>query len=156
MALISTSNTYTTQTTAANRTGISSGDRSLFFEGVTVAATTGHINLIMVPPGRVRVLPKLSGFIMANGAATAEVSIGTAAYQASNGVAVAAVADSLMTAALVNTCVLGSARTIMTMPANGGLLLDSVEGVGITATVTVANTAANGTYSGWITWSYLG
>jgi len=155
MAVIANSNQYATQTTI-NRTGISSGVRCLYFEGATATADVGTINLIRLPPGRMRILPKLSGFLCADMDADANISIGTAAYTATNGATVVADVDALKTLALVNTCVLANARTIMQQPANGGLLVDSLDGVTITATVVSANTVAANTFSGWIAYSYLG
>jgi hypothetical protein len=130
--------------------------RSRYFEGVTATADTGTINLIKLGPGKIRILPGLSSFLCSNMAATANVSIGTAAYTANNGTAVAAATAALKAEGLVNACVLANSYSIMANVANTGLLVDSLSGVTITATIGTANTAANGTYSGYITYVYLG
>ena len=127
-----------------------------FFNGVTATADTGTLNLLVLPPGKIRIYPYgLSGFLCANMAEGANISIGLSAYTAANGAAVAAAVDALMAAALVNTAVLANAPTLMANVANGGLLVESMSGVTVTATVTDAATAANGTFSGWLTYSVL-
>lgn len=155
MALISTSNQYTQQT-GVSKQGVSTGVNTLFFEGVTATADVGTINFIMLPPGRLRILTQQSGFLCANMVAAANISIGTSAYTATNGVTVAAAPAVLKAVGLVNACVLANAPTLLANVANAGLLIDSLDGVGIYGTVATNNTVANGTYSGWITYSYLG
>ncbi|MEN6537924.1 MAG: hypothetical protein ABFD60_07840 [Bryobacteraceae bacterium] len=149
------SNQYANQI-SVQRSGSPGELKDFFFEGVTATADTGTINFVKLPPGRLRILPGLSQFLCSNMAATANISIGTAAYTATNGAAVAASVDALKAAGLVNACVLANSYTIMANVANTGLLIDSLDGVTITGTVTTANTAVNGTYSGHIAFTYLG
>jgi hypothetical protein len=149
------SNQYTQQTTIS-RGGLPCETKTVFFEGATATADTGTINFIKLPPGKLRVMTHMSGFLCANMAATANISIGTAAYTAANGAAVSAATAALKAVGLVNACVLANAPTIMANVANAALLLDSLDGVTITGTVSTANTVVSNTYSGWITYSYLG
>lgn len=144
------SNQYTNQTSVL-RDGEPGQSKTFFFEGVTATAATGTIYLTKLPPGKLRILPGLSSFLCSNMAATANISIGYAAHVASNGAAVTADVDALKAEGLVNACVLANSYNIMANVANTGLLLDSQSGVDITATVGTANTAVNGTYSGYIT-----
>lgn len=152
MAVISNSTQYTQQTTV-NRTGLTTGTKTLYFEGSTASAATGTINFIKLPPGKIRILAAQSSLIMANGAATANIAVGTAAYTAANGTAVAAATASIQAARLINAHVVATSNLV---PVNAGVLVDSLEGVVITGTVSTANTAANGAYEGYITYSYLG
>lgn len=148
------SNQYTNQISVL-RDGEPGDMKSKYFEGVTATAATGTINFVKLPPGKLRVLPGLSSFLCSNMAAGANISIGTAAYTAANGTAVVADVDALKAAGLANACVLANSYTIMANVANTGLLLDSLDGVVVTGT-TDANTAVNGTYSGYVTYVYLG
>ena len=152
MAVISNSTQYTAQQSVA-RSGEPGDTRTFFFSGTTVNAAQGEINFITLPPGRIRVIPGLSSLIMANGAATANVSVGHAAYKAANGVAVAANAVLLQAARLVNAHI---AATSNLVPVNAGVLFDSQDGIVIQGTVSTANTAANGAYEGTIVFAYLG
>lgn len=139
------SNQYTNQTSV-----LRSGEPGMprFFEGTTTAAT-GTAYLIKLPPGKIRVIGRLSGFIIAN-AATANVSLGHAAYTATNGANVAANTVHFMAASLLNTCDnIINASAAFDAVANGGALFDSLTGVDVTATVTDANAAA-GAFSGWV------
>lgn len=145
------SNQYTNQISVL-RDGEPGKTRTVFFEGVTATAATGTIYFVKLPPGKIRILPGLSSFLCSNMAGGANISIGTAAYTASNGAAVSAATAALKAVGLVNACVLANSYNIMANVANTGLLLDSQSGVDITGTVTDANTAANGTYSGYITY----
>lgn len=149
------SNQYTLQT-SVRRNGEPGEMKSRFFEGVTATADTGTINLVKLPPGKLRIFPGLSSFLCSNMAATANISIGYAAHTASNGAAVVADVDALKAEGLVNACVLANSYNIMANVANTALLLDSLDGVTVTATVGTANTAVNGTYSGYITFAYMG
>ena len=127
-----------------------------FFNGVTGTADTGTINLLKLPPGRIRIFPYgLSGFLCANMAENANMSIGLSAYTAANGVAVVADVDVLMGSAFVNTAVIANSVNLMANVANGGLLVESMEGVTVTVTITDAATVADGTYSGWLTYTVL-
>jgi hypothetical protein len=149
------SNQYENQI-SVSRDGEPGEMKAKYFEGVTATAATGTINFIKLPPGKIRILPGLSSFLCSNMAATANISIGYAAYTAANGTAVVADVDALKAEGLVNACVLANSYNIMANVANTGLLLDSMAGVTITGTVGTANTAANGTYSGYISYVYLG
>jgi hypothetical protein len=150
------SNQYANQI-AVSRSGSPSVYEKRFFEGATASAITGTINLIKLPPGKIRILPKDCGFMIANGAATANMSIGYAAYTAANGVAVAADVDALVAEALVNAHTgIANWATGFVLPANGGLEIDSLEGVVMTCTIGTANTAAAGEYSGAIGYLKLG
>lgn len=155
MTTVYESNQYANQT-SVSRDGEPGETRIAFFEGVTATADTGTINLIKLPPGKLRILLKESGFFCSNMAATAQVSVGTSAYIAANGATVTAAVAALKAAAVANAVTGIANYQCLINTANGGLLLDSQKGVTVTATVSVANTAANGTYSGWITYSYLG
>jgi hypothetical protein len=155
MAVIANSNQYDQQTTI-NRAGLPTETKTIFFEGITPTADVGTINFVRLPPGKLRILTHLSAFLCANMAATANIAIGTAAYTASNGVAVAAATAVLKAVGLVNACVLANAPTLLANVANMALLVDSLDGVGITGTVSTANTVVNATFSGYITYNYLG
>ena len=149
------SNQYTNQTSVL-RDGEPGETRIAFFEGVTATADTGTLNLIKLPPGKLRILIKESGFFCSNMAATANISLGTSAYTASNGAEVSAATAALKAVGLVNAVTGIANYQCLANVANGALLLDSANGVTITGTVSTANTAVNGTFSGWITYSYLG
>jgi len=155
MAVIANSTQYAQQTTI-NKTGLCSGVNTLYFEGVTPTADVGTINFVKLPPGRMRIITQQSGFLCANMVATANICIGTSAYTAANGIAVAAAPAVLKAVGLVNACVLANAPTLFANVANAGLLLDSLDGVTIYGTVNQANTVVNATFSGWVTYSYLG
>lgn len=128
-----------------------------FFSGLTATADTGTINFLVLPPGKIRIFPYgLSGFLCANMVSDANISMGLSAYTAANGQAVAANTDIIMTAALVNTAVIANAATLMANVANGGLLVESMSGVTFTATILDAATVADGTFSGWLTYTTLG
>lgn len=149
------SNQYANQISVL-RDGEPGETRIYFFEGVTATADTGTLNLVKLPPGKLRILVKESGFFCSNMAATANISVGTSAYTASNGAAVAAATAALKAVGLVNAVTGIANYQCFANVANGALLLDSANGVTITGTVSTANTAANGTYSGWVTFAYLG
>ncbi len=149
------SNQYTNQT-SIGRSGEVGRGRTVGFEGVTASAATGTIYLIKLPPGRLRVISKLSGFLMANGAAGANVALGYAAYTAANGTATAANTVHFKAAGLVNAVGDLVNASCFTAPTNGMALFDTQDGVDIIATISDANAAANGTFSGWVTYSYLG
>ncbi len=149
------SNQYTNQT-GVLKDAEPTVARTRFFNGVTATADTGTINLLVLPPGKLRIFPYgLSGFLCANMAEAANISIGLAAYTAANGAAVSASVDALMTAALVNTAVIANAATLMANVANGALLVESMSGVTVTATITDAATVEAGTFSGWLTYTTL-
>lgn len=143
------SNQYTNQI-SLGRSGEPGVVKKKCFEGVTASAATGTIYLIKLPPGKLRVVSKQSGFLMANGAATANVSLGYAAHTASNGAAVAANTVYFKAAGLVNAVGDLANAACFTAPTNGMGLFDTLGGVDLTATITTANTAANGTFSGWV------
>ena len=149
------SNQYTNQTSLL-KDAEPIAARTKFFNGVTATADTGTINLLVLPPGKVRIFPYgLSGFLCANMAENANLSIGLSAYTAANGAAVAADTAILMAAAYVNTAVIANAPVLMSNVANGGLLVESMTGVTVTATVSDANTVAAATFSGWLTYTCL-
>lgn len=150
MATNFTSNQYANQTQVA-RSGSPSRLCGMFFEGATATADTGTIKLCHLPPGKIRILSRLSGFQCDDMAADANISLGVGAYTAANGVAVVADVDALMGKAYANTKTgIANWATNMTLPANGGLEIDSLEGVDVTCTVSDANTVAANTYSGLI------
>lgn len=152
MAVISNSNQYTKQISVL-RAGEPGEQKSLHFDGVTASAATGEINFIKLPPGKLKIQAALSSVIMANGAATANLAVGTGAYTASNGAAVAAAPAAIQAARLVNAHVVATSNLV---PVNAGVLVDSLSGVTIYGTISTANTAANGAYEGYITFTYLG
>lgn len=155
MATTFNSNTYANQISVL-RDGEPGETRTRFFEGATGSADTGVINLVKLPPGKLRILTKLSGFLCANMGANANVSLGLNAYTAANGAAVAAANAVLGASAAANTYTLANFTTSMNNVANAGLLVDSMSGVVVRATVADGNTVANNTYSGYITFAYLG
>lgn len=155
MATTFASNQYTNQT-AVLKDSEPVKARTKYFNGVTATADTGTINLVVLPPGKLRIFPYgLSGFLCANMAENANISVGLSAYTAANGTAVAANTDILMAAAFANTAVLANSVNLLANVANGGLLVETMKGVTVTVTVLDAATVAAGTYSGWLTYTTL-
>src|SRR5574343_461690 len=128
------SNQYANQV-SISRSGSPCEPFKFFFEGVTATADTGTIYLVKLPPGKIRILAKDCGFLCANMAATANMTIGYDAYKAANGVAVSADVDALVAESLVNAHTgIANWATGFVLPANGRLEIDSLDGVTITCT----------------------
>ena len=145
MAVIANSNQYALQTTV-RRSGEPLGPWARF-DGLIATATTGTINCIKLPPGKLNIFPYESRWQSANMVSGANVSVGYAAYTDANGAAVAANTVALLAATAAGA---GAVNAALTTPTTGCLKLDSLDGVTITATVTDANTVANQTFSGYV------
>ena len=121
------------------------------FDGyVATTAGTGTINLVKLPPGRVRIFPDLSRLVTSAITATGTISIGYAAYTKENGTAVNALTTAFVNAGAAGAGALDSA---FVLPAVGYLDLDSKDGIVLTATVATADMRIGDTIDGWVAYT---
>jgi hypothetical protein len=98
MAIIGNSATYLVQVAGPRKVG---DNRVMFLPFHYVhsdGADAGTINLMLLPPGRVRIIPSLSRIVRDAYANPLTMTLGVAAYKAPNKVTVAAVPDALSAA----------------------------------------------------------
>jgi hypothetical protein len=125
-----------------------------YTHSAAAGAGTGEINLIILPPGAIAVLPFLSAWgVSVAWAASSTNSIGFRAYVNPSGVTVAAVAAAFVSAVAVGAATV--ATTVFALPAFGLTQKFTSQGPGVTifATVASGNIAVGGTLNGFITWA---
>lgn len=112
--------------------------------GFTTAAS-GDIQLIRMPPGKVRILSDLSWIVCPVGTANSDLDIGVSAYtnaaSGSEGAAVAKVANALSDSLDVGG---GAIDQALALPANGQYEVESQTGFDIVCSFDTANSPAAG------------
>jgi hypothetical protein len=108
--------------------------------GVTSAAA-GDIALLRLPPGRIRIRPDLSKIVCPQATVNSDLDIGVAAYTKSDGTTQSASNNALADSLDVGG---GALNQALTLPASGGLVVDSKNGADVVCSFDTANSPASG------------
>lgn len=125
-----------------------------YTHSAAAGAGTGEINLLILPPGAIIVLPLLSAWgVSVVWVATSTISIGNRAFTQPNGVVVAQSAITFVSAGAVGAAQIPA--TAFALPAFGQIQRFNSQGPGVTifGTVATANITVGGTLFGWVTWA---
>lgn len=132
--------TYVPSSTWGSKLRASHAKLTFTAAGSTTAAL-GDIALIRMPPGAVRILSDLCRVICPAGTATSDLDIGYSAYTGADGVAVALDGDALSASVDVGG---GAIDAAFTLPTNGILEINSLDGFDIVCSFDTADSPASG------------
>jgi hypothetical protein len=111
---------------------------------------TGEVNLVILPPGRIRIYSDLSRIVTSDMAVSATLHLGFRAHRQEDGSAVEEDDHALTQALAVGA---GARDEAFGLPAVGQLDLESQGGITIFALITSGNIEDGDTIEGWVLYS---
>ena len=119
----------------------------------TEGSGTGEVDLILLPPGRLRIYPDLSRIVTTQFGASADLHLGYRAYTEPDGDAVVEDDNAFLDNADAGG---GALDEAWVLPAVGYLEVNTKEGLQIFAMIDAGNIEADDTIEGWVAFTRVG